>query len=61
MFADLDESLRQLLVQRGNLDHGEVDIAFDMPTRDWASGISKPTVNLDLFVKTPRQPGARWG
>ena len=49
MFADLDESLRQLLVQRGNLDHGEVDIAFDMPTRNWASGISKPTVNLYLY------------
>ena len=22
---------------------------------------SPPTVNLDLFAKTPRQPGARWG
>ena len=22
---------------------------------------TSPTVNIDLFVKTPRQPGARWG
>ena len=49
MFADLDESIRQLLIQRGNLDSGEVDIAFDMPTREWAAGISKPTVNLYLY------------
>ena len=49
MFADLDESLRLLLIQRGNLDSGEVDIAFDMPNRDWAAGVSKPTVNLYMY------------
>lgn len=48
MFADLDETIRQLLIQRGHLDSGEVDIAFDTPTRDWAAGIVKPTVNLYL-------------
>ena len=49
MFADLDESIRQLLIQRGNLDSGEVDIAFDLPSREWAAGVSKPTVNLYLY------------
>ena len=49
MFADLDETLRQLLIQRGSLDSGEVDIAFEATTRDWAAGISKPTVNLYLY------------
>ena len=49
MFADLDESIRQLLIQRGNLDSGEVDIAFDLPSRDWAAGVSKPTLNLYLY------------
>jgi hypothetical protein len=49
MFADLDEALRQLLIQRGSLDSGEVDIAFEATTRDWAAGISKPTVNLYLY------------
>ncbi|MBI2930807.1 MAG: DUF4255 domain-containing protein [Planctomycetes bacterium] len=48
MFADVDESIRKLLVQRGHLDSGEVDISFDMPTRQWAAGVSKPTVNLYL-------------
>ncbi|MCH8282863.1 MAG: DUF4255 domain-containing protein [Chloroflexi bacterium] len=49
MFADLDETIRQLLIQRGSLDSGEVDIAFEATTRDWAAGISKPTVNLYLY------------
>ncbi len=49
MFADLDESIRQLLIQRGNLDAGEVDIAFDLPSREWPAGVSKPTVNLYLY------------
>ncbi len=49
MIADLDESIRQLLIQRGNLNSGEVDIAFDLPSREWAAGVSKPTVNLYLY------------
>ncbi len=49
MFADLDESIRQLLVQRGNLDSGEVDISFDTPTREWAASLSKPTVNVYFY------------
>ena len=49
MFADLDESIRLLLVEQGNLNSGEIDISFDMPTREWAGSISKPTVNLYLY------------
>ncbi|MCI0441147.1 MAG: DUF4255 domain-containing protein, partial [Chloroflexi bacterium] len=49
MFADVDESIRRLLVERGNLNSGEIDISFDMPTREWAAGISRPTVNLYLY------------
>lgn len=49
MFADLDESIRQLLIQRGHLNSGEVDISFEMPNREWAAGISRPTINLYLF------------
>ena len=49
MFADLDETIRDLLVQRGNLNSGEVDIAFDLPTRDWAAGMGRPTVNVYLY------------
>jgi hypothetical protein len=51
MLTDLDETLRQLLIQKGRLDPAEVDISFELPTRDWAasSAGSRPTVNLYLY------------
>jgi hypothetical protein len=63
MLADLDDALRSLL--RAELaSHGfsGVEIAFDAPTRDWASGRAGPT--LDLFLYDVRQasgaPGDEW-
>jgi hypothetical protein len=50
MLADLDGALRELL--RAELaSHGfnGVEVAFDAPSRDWAAGISKPTLNLFLY------------
>ncbi|MDE2778218.1 MAG: Pvc16 family protein [Chloroflexota bacterium] len=49
MFAEIDDSIRRLLVEKGNLDNGEVDIAFQMPTRQWEASISRPTINVYLF------------
>jgi hypothetical protein len=50
MLADLDESLRLLL--RDELSqHGfeGISIAFDAPTKEWATRLSAPTVNLFLY------------
>jgi hypothetical protein len=50
MLADLDESLRGLL--RGELEaHGfdGVQIVFEAPTKDWASSLSAPTVDVFLY------------
>jgi hypothetical protein len=49
MINDLDETLKQLLIKAGNLDHGEVDIKFDSPNREWSAALSKPTVNFFLY------------
>ncbi|MFO8101358.1 MAG: Pvc16 family protein [Dehalococcoidia bacterium] len=49
MINDLDETIKQLLQEKGNLDPAEIDIAFDMPDREWSSSISKPTVNIYLY------------
>jgi hypothetical protein len=46
MIDDLDEALRDLLVRDLPIANNEVDIAFDQPTRDWASRLSRPTLNL---------------
>jgi hypothetical protein len=49
MINDLDETIRQILVKGGKLDPAEVEISFDIPNREWSSGISKPSVNCYLF------------
>jgi hypothetical protein len=50
MLADLDESLRVLL-QSELSKHGFelVQVVFDAPTKDWASTLSTPTLNLFLY------------
>jgi hypothetical protein len=49
MINDLDETLKQLLVQKAGLSAAEVDISFDIPTREWSTPVTRPTVNLYLF------------
>lgn len=60
MISDLDEVLRQLLIRELPIKNGEVDIAFDLPKREWSSRISRPTLNLFLHDlrenNTLRQP-----
>ncbi|MBI4492833.1 MAG: DUF4255 domain-containing protein [Chloroflexi bacterium] len=50
MFADLDETIRQLLVCHVPLDLAEVDISFEAPDREWSGRLSRPTVNCFLFA-----------
>jgi len=49
MINDLDETLKQLLIKKGGLDPSEVDISFDIPTRDWSTPVTRPTINLYLY------------
>lgn len=49
MIPDLDETLRQLLIRQVPVDLAEVDVTFDLPSRDWSGGLTKPTLNLYLY------------
>jgi hypothetical protein len=49
MLADLDETLRQLLVAEMPVKNGEIDIEFDQPKREWSSRLTRPTVNFFLY------------
>jgi hypothetical protein len=49
VIADVDEVLRQLLIREVEIKDNEIDIAFDLPKREWSSRLSKPTINLFLF------------
>jgi len=45
MLDDLDDAIRDLLTTEMPINANEVDIAFDQPTREWSSRLSRPTIN----------------
>jgi hypothetical protein len=49
VLSNLDEALKQLLIKKGEIDTGEVDISFEMPNREWSATLSKPTINIYLY------------
>jgi hypothetical protein len=49
MIADLDETLRQLIMEELPIKNGEIDIKFDQPKREWSTRLNKPTINLFLY------------
>lgn len=51
MLNDLDETIRHILIQAGgaDFDPAQVDISFDIPNRQWSTGIQRPTINCYLF------------
>lgn len=49
MLADLDESIKKLLVAEIPVKNGEIDIKFDQPKREWSARLAKPTINFFLY------------
>ena len=64
MLADLDRALRRLLRSSLTSEHGfrDVEVAFEAPTRDWAAGVSTPTLNLFLYDlrEASSAPAGEW-
>ncbi len=59
MIADLDVGLRDLLIaqlQRHGFD--DIDVVFETPSSEWASQLTRPTVNLFLCdLRKSQKPG----
>jgi hypothetical protein len=49
MIADLDETIKQLLITEMPIKNGEIDVNFDQPKREWSARLTKPTVNLFMY------------
>ncbi len=49
MIADLDETIKQLLVADLPIKNGEIDVKFDQPKREWSAKLVKPTINFFLY------------
>jgi len=49
VIQSLDETIKRLLIEKTPLDPREVEISFEVPKRDWAAGLTRPTINLYLY------------
>lgn len=49
MIQDVDDTLKELLVQKAGIVLAEIDVRFEMPNKEWSAAVTKPTVNLFLY------------
>ena len=49
MISDVDEALRNLIMDSLTVSRQNVDIKYDLPSRDWAARLNRPTIDLFLF------------
>lgn len=57
----LDESLEHFLRVVVPLPNRDIDVAFEAPDRDWAAGVSRPTINLYLWDVRPNTDEREFG
>lgn len=48
VISDVDEALKKLITREA-VDQGDVEVAFDAPTKDWAARRSGPTIDVYLY------------
>ncbi len=49
MITSLDDTIKKLLTEKGQLESSQVDIRFETPDREWSASLSRPTVNVYLY------------
>lgn len=49
MIHDLDDTIKELLVQRVPIDLNTIDIQFERPEAEWEARLTKPTINCFLY------------
>ncbi len=49
MIHYLDETVKELLVQKVPIDPSAIDIQFDRPNAEWETKLTKPTINCFLY------------
>jgi len=49
MLPELHEVLKKLIYAKGQINPAEVDVSFEVPSKDWTDKLVRPTINLYLF------------
>jgi hypothetical protein len=61
MLNAVNSSVRTLVHDRGLIDALDVDVTFEVPSEEWATSVTRPTVNFflfDLYENTDKRDGA---
>src|SRR5438874_13351852 len=48
MIPELHACLQELIYEKGHIERSEVDVAFEVPTKEWVDRLVRPTVDLYL-------------
>ena len=49
MLPDIHDALQRLVHQEGQIAPSEVDVRFEMPTKEWVGRLTRPTIVFFLF------------
>jgi hypothetical protein len=49
MFADIHEIIKNLLFEHAGFNRSDVDIEFEIPSRNWIGTLTRPTINFFLY------------
>src|SRR5258708_12954280 len=49
MLAELEETVRELLIRYVPVDPPHIDVSFDLPDREWSARLTRPTINCFLY------------
>jgi hypothetical protein len=49
MLAEIHTAIQQMLFEKGRIPRNDVDVTFDMPTKEWIASRTRPTINFFLF------------
>jgi hypothetical protein len=48
MLPELHHVLKELIYDQGRIDRADVDVSFEVPTKEWTDKLVRPTINLYL-------------
>ena len=52
MLPELHQVLTDLILHNGRVNSSEIDVTFEVPSKEWADKLVRPTINLYPFELT---------
>src|SRR5262249_16870762 len=46
---EIHNAMRELILDRANIDPDDIDISFEAPTKEWIDGLTRPTLDISMI------------